>query len=78
MGDATGSYFNVFFKTQNRPLSWPQMDMQHDLIVARDEGEAAKAIAIAKNAIQMDMPIETIVKLTGLTRAEVEGLCIAN
>ena len=54
-----------------------QMDMQHDLIVARDEGESAKAIAIAKNALQMGMAIDTIITLTELTREEIEGLRVS-
>ena len=51
-----------------------QMDMEHNLIVARDEGESTKAIAIAKNLLEMNLSIEQIVKATGLTREEVEGL----
>ena len=39
-----------------------RMDMEHNFIAAGDE----RAIAIAKNAIDMDMPIDTIVKLTNL------------
>jgi len=54
-----------------------QMDMQHDLIVARNEGESAKAIAIAKNALQMGMAIDTIITLTELTREEIEGLRVS-
>jgi predicted PilT family ATPase len=50
-----------------------QMDMEHSLIVAGDE----RAISIARNAIEMDMPIDTIVKLTGLTCKEVEGLRVS-
>ena len=38
------------------------------------EGEAAKAFAIARNALRKNMPIEDIVDITGLTREEVEGL----
>jgi predicted transposase/invertase (TIGR01784 family) len=55
-----------------------QMDMEHSLIVARDEGELSKAMAIAKNAINMNLATDMIVKLTGLTSEEVEGLRVAN
>ena len=51
-----------------------QMDMEHSLIVARDEG----IISVARNALDMDMSIDTIIKLTGLTREEVEGLSVVN
>ena len=36
--------------------------------------ERVKAISIARNALQMNMPIDDIVKLTELTRTEVEAL----
>jgi len=38
------------------------------------EGEKAKALAIARNALQMEIPVDVIIKLTGLTREEVEVL----
>ena len=47
-----------------------RMDMEHNLIAARDEG----IISVAKNAIDMNMSVETIVKLTGLTHEEIECL----
>jgi predicted transposase/invertase (TIGR01784 family) len=40
----------------------------------RAEGRAEGIFIVAKNAIQMGMPIDDIIKLTGLTRIEVEGL----
>ena len=51
-----------------------RMDMEHNLIAARDEG----IMAVAKNAIGMEMPVDTIVKLTGLTREEIESLNTAD
>jgi len=51
-----------------------QMDMEHSLITARDEGEVAKAISIAKNLLKMNMPVEQIVKATGLTYEVVDSL----
>ena len=41
---------------------------------ARIEGEKAKALAIAKNALKMKIPIDDVIKLTGLTRKEIENL----
>jgi predicted transposase/invertase (TIGR01784 family) len=40
--------------------------------IGKEVGERAKAIDIAKNALQMNMPFADIVKLTGLELAEVE------
>ena len=51
-----------------------QMDMEHGLIVAGDE----RAIAIAKKLLKRNRPIDEIIEDTGLTRAEVEGLHVAN
>jgi len=41
---------------------------------ARAEGERANALFIARNMLADKMKIETIIKMTGLTREEVEGL----
>ena len=51
-----------------------QMDMEHSIIVAGDE----RAIVIARNLLAIGDSIDKIVNVTGLTRAEVEGLCVAN
>ena len=55
-----------------------QMDMEHSLIVARDEGRDEGVLAVAKKLLKMDMSLDNILEATGLTREEVEGLCIAN
>jgi predicted transposase/invertase (TIGR01784 family) len=39
---------------------------------ARIEGEKTKALTIAKNALQMKIPIDDVIKLTGLARQEIE------
>ena len=38
------------------------------------EGRAEGVLSIARNALQMNMPIDDIVKMTGLSRKEVENL----
>jgi len=50
-----------------------QMDMDHNLIAARDEGRDEKAIEIAKKMLSRNRPIDEIVEDTGLTYEEVEG-----
>ena len=42
--------------------------------IGEKRGEKAKALEIAKNALQISMPINDIAKLTGLTNDEVEAL----
>ncbi len=39
-----------------------------------EQGAKQEKIAIAKNALSMNMPIEQIIKLTGLTKEEIESL----
>ena len=59
-----------------------QTDLQSDLATAEDrgraegiaEGRAAGIIEIARNALQMGMTIDDIVKLTGLAHDEIKGL----
>jgi len=51
-----------------------RMDMEHNLIAARDE----KAMTIANNLLKRNRPIDEIIEDTGLTREEVENLRNAN
>ena len=61
-----------------------QTDLQSDLATAEDRGkkigisigEKNRSIEIARNALQMNMAVEDIVKLTGLTSEEIQGLSI--
>ena len=41
---------------------------------AREEGEQTKAIAIARNLLELELPMETIIKATGLSSAEIKKL----
>ncbi|MCL2252371.1 MAG: hypothetical protein FWC12_10740, partial [Treponema sp.] len=40
----------------------------------KTEGKTEERVEIAKNALQMNLPIETIAKLTGLTSKEIKEL----
>ena len=51
-----------------------QTDLQSDLATAEDRGRRDSKIEIARNALQMGMAIDDIVKLTGLAHDEVERL----
>ena len=63
-----------------------QTDLQSDLATAEDRGRVAgkqegkleRNIEIAQNALQMGLTVEDIVRLTSLTREEVENLRKAN
>jgi len=51
-----------------------QTDLQSDLATAWDNGQHEGKITVARNALKKKMPIDDIVDITGLTRAEVEAL----
>ena len=51
-----------------------QTDLQSDLATAEDRGRRDSKIEIARNALQMGMTTDEIVKLTGFTHNEVEQL----
>ena len=55
-----------------------RMDMEHSIIAARDEGEMKGRIeekkATAKNMLDLGYPVDEIIKVTGFTHEEVEGL----
>jgi F420-0:gamma-glutamyl ligase len=45
-----------------------------DIASMLDEAETRRAQTIARNALQMNIPIDDIVKFTGLAREEIETL----
>jgi len=54
------------------------LSMEYDIDIAKrvygDERAEEKALEIARNALQMNLPIDAIVKLTGMTHDEIERL----
>jgi len=50
-----------------------QSDMDSNIATAEARGAKQRNIEIARNALQMNMPIGDIVKLTGLTIEEIES-----
>ena len=51
-----------------------QTDLQSDLATAEDRGKKIRSFEIARNALQMGMAVDDIVKLTGLVYDEIENL----
>ena len=49
-------------------------DLKNSLDTARDEGEHKKAKDIAKKLLESNVEIDIIIKSTGLTRKEIDGL----
>jgi len=70
----------------NRSRRMYQTDLQSDMATAEDngrakgriEGEFVKALAVARNLMRRNRPIEEIIEDTGLTREEVEKLTISH
>ena len=55
-----------------------RMDMEHNLIAARDEGRDEGrnegVMAVAKNLLDFGETVDKIIKVTGMTRDEIESL----
>jgi len=51
-----------------------QTDLQSDLATAEDRGRMEERIGIARNLLEMELPLNQIIKATGLTREEIERL----
>ena len=51
-----------------------RMDMEHSMIVSRDEGEIKEKMVIAKLMLDAEEPIEKIMKYARLSREEIESL----
>lgn len=49
-------------------------DIKNSLDSAEEKGKKDKAIEIAKNLLEMDMPIDNIMKATGLSQKEIDML----
>ena len=65
-------------RTIDRSRRMYQTDMQSNIATAEDNGEKAKSLEVARNALRMNttMPVTDIVRLTGLTCEEVEKLSV--
>jgi hypothetical protein len=51
-----------------------EMDMAHSYAVAREDGLKEEALHVARNALAENLSVETIARLTGLSRDEAEAL----
>jgi len=51
-----------------------QTDLQSDLATAEDRGEKRGKIEVARNLLGMKLPLDQIIKATGLTHEEIKRL----
>ena len=78
MEQAVNAYYTITASPEFREVERLREKARHDeaqaLHHAKQEGISERNIEIARNALQMRMPVTDISKLTGLTRAEIENL----
>ena len=82
MNQAIGAYRHIAAAPEFREMERMRSKARHDEAQAlyharregRNEGRNEGMFDVARNALQMKMPVRDIVKLTGLTPVEVEGL----
>ena len=90
MEEAINAYYTITASSEFREIERLRAKARHDEAQAlhharqegrqegkqegRQEGISERNIEIVRNALQMEMPIEDIAKLTGLTCEEVENL----
>ena len=78
MEQAVNAYYTITASPEFREVERLREKARHDeaqaLHHAKQEGISERNIEIARNALQMGMPVTDISKLTGLTRAEIENL----
>lgn len=53
-----------------------QIDYNSGMKKAKDEGRTERSIEIARNALKMNMSVDDIMKLTGLSRQQIEDIKI--
>jgi len=79
---AIGAYRSITitpeFKEMERLRSKARHDEAQALFHAETKGRTERNIEIAKNLLDAGDSIEKVIKMTGLTREEVEGLRVAN
>jgi len=79
---AIGAYREVMISPEFRELERLRADALHNeaaaLRNARSEGRAEGMFSVARNLLEMNMPLDQITTATGLTHAEVEALRDAN
>jgi hypothetical protein len=82
MSEAIVAYRHVTaspeFKEIERIRSKARHDEAQALANERRKAECEKALEIARNALDMKMSTDDIIKLTGLTRKEIESSQVTN
>ena len=82
MKQAIDAFHSITVSSEFREIERLYAKARHDEAQAlrheRLEAEAATKRAIAKNCLQEGFPLETIIKITGLTPKEVEKLRVSD
>ena len=78
MEQAIDAYYTITASSEFREMERLREKARHDEAQALYHAKVARSIEIARNALQMKIAIDDIVKLTGLTHTEIENLCNEN
>ena len=74
MDQAINAYYTITASSEFKEKERLRAKARHDEAQALYNAETAKALAIAKNMLNRNRPIDEIIEDTGLTREEVENL----
>jgi len=78
LSQAINAYYTITASSEFRERERLYAKARHDEAQALHNAQRKAKIEVAKNALQMNMPIDSIVKLTGLTHEEIEKLRTAD
>ncbi|MDR2945424.1 MAG: Rpn family recombination-promoting nuclease/putative transposase [Candidatus Adiutrix sp.] len=78
MNQTIEAYRNVAVSPEFQEMERVRSKARHDEAQALGHARREGLLSVARNALEMAMPIENIVKLTGLSQEEIEGLRGAN
>ena len=74
MTQAINAYHSVSASPEFQELERMRIKAEHDEAQALWNAQRKEKFEITRNALRMNLPIDDIIKLTGLTRKEIESL----
>ena len=74
MEEAIQAYDSITVTPEFREIERLRSKARHDEAQAIRNAERRNTMTIARNALQMNLLIDDIIKLTGLTREEIQSL----
>jgi len=78
MSDAITAYRQITVTPEFREMERLRAKARHDEAQALYNAERKAKLEVANNAIQMGLSVDDVIKLTGLSRKEIEELQVTN